>query len=158
MEMGKQSVPNKELTSPDWPYVKGNSKDILIKNFSVGAIAFLKFIPILCLICFAVFGLIGLETFGTYVGLFISVPAFTCAAVSNNLEASWNIFRMLTEFIKVYKWAIAHYKKLIIPSALFFCLQIVVSFAIPYALMEAPIFFKFVFRISYVKQMADNSF
>ncbi|MDR1891253.1 MAG: hypothetical protein LBQ23_03725 [Puniceicoccales bacterium] len=158
MEMGKQSMKNKELALPDWPHVKGNSKEILVKNFSIGAIAFLKFILIPCLICFAIFGLVGLKTFGICVGLFISAPAFAYAAVSNNLETSWNIFGMLTEFTKVYKWVIAHYKKLIIPSALFLCLQMVVSFAIPYTLMGAPIFLGFVFIISYVKQLANNSF
>jgi hypothetical protein len=33
MEMRKQSMQNEELTLPDWQYVKGNSKKILIKKF-----------------------------------------------------------------------------------------------------------------------------
>jgi hypothetical protein len=105
MEMRKQLMQNEELTLPDWQYVKGNSKKILTKKFRQ-CDCFFKFILIPCIICFAIFdrvGLGGLETFNIFIGLFINVPAFAYAAVSNNLETSWNIVGMLTEFIKVYK-------------------------------------------------------
>jgi hypothetical protein len=72
--------------------------------------------------------------------LFINAPAFAYAAISKNLEIFWNLFGILTEFTRVYKSVIAHDKKLIIPSALFLCFRMVVSFAIPYALEGSDIF------------------
>ncbi|MDR2602965.1 MAG: hypothetical protein LBC11_00175 [Puniceicoccales bacterium] len=154
VRMGKQSAKNESLSLPDWPCVKGNLKNVLIENFFLGAITFFEFILIPCLLCFAVFGLAGLETFGICIGLFISAPAFAYATTSDTLKISWNTFVMLTDFAKVYKWVIAHYKKLLIPSALFLCFQIVISFAIPHTLMGAPIFLGLLFMISYVKQMS----
>ncbi|MDR0693553.1 MAG: hypothetical protein LBF49_03230 [Puniceicoccales bacterium] len=151
--MGKKSATNEGLGLPDWPWTKGNLKNVLIENFSLGAIAFFEFILIPCLLCFAIFGLAGLETFGICIGLFISAPAFAYATVSDTLKIPWNAFAMLTDFTKVYKWVIAHYKKLLIPSALFLCFQVVISFAIPHALMGAPIFLGLLFMVSYVKQI-----
>ncbi|MDR1232818.1 MAG: hypothetical protein LBJ75_00940 [Puniceicoccales bacterium] len=152
--MGKQSMENGNLKLPDWPWGRDNFKNILIENFSLGAIAFFEFILIPCLLCFALFGLAGLETFGICIGLFISAPAFAYATVSDSLKIPWNAFAILTDLAKVYKWVIAHYKKLIIPSALFLCFQIVLSFAIPYTLMGAPIFLGLLFMVSYVKQIS----
>jgi hypothetical protein len=151
--MGKQSTKNENLNLPDWPSIKGNFKNVLTKNFSLGAIAFLEFILIPCLLCLAVFGLFGLKSFGICIGLFISAPAFAYATVSDNLKTSWNAFAILTNFAKVYKWVFTHYKRLAIPSALFLCFQVVVSFAIPYPLMGAPMFLGLLFLVSYVKQM-----
>ncbi|MDR2432364.1 MAG: hypothetical protein LBD34_01285 [Puniceicoccales bacterium] len=154
VKMGKQSAKNASLSLPDWPCAKGNSKNVLIENFSLGMIAFFEFILIPCLLCFALFGLAGLETFGICIGLFISAPAFAYATASDTLKIPWNAFVILTDFAKVYKWVIAHYKKLLIPSALFLCFQIVISFVIPHTLMGAPIFLGLLFMVPYVKQIA----
>ncbi|MDR2776970.1 MAG: hypothetical protein LBB17_02915 [Puniceicoccales bacterium] len=152
-EMGKQSTKNENLNLPDWPSIKGNFKNVLIKNFFLGAIAFFEFILIPCLLCFSVFGLVGLEIFGICVGLFISAPTFAYAIVSDSLKIPWNAFAIPRDFVKVYKWVFIHYKKLAIPSALFLCFQVVVSFAIPCLLMGAPMFLGLLFMVSYVKQM-----
>ncbi|MDR1528485.1 MAG: hypothetical protein LBS22_02780 [Puniceicoccales bacterium] len=160
VEMGKQSTKSGDLSLPDWPCVKGNFKNTLIENFSLGAIAFFEFILIPCLLGFSLFGLVGLEIFGICVGLFISAPAFAYATVSDSLKIPWNAFAIFTDFSRVYKWVLAHYKKLAIPSALFLCFQVVISFVMPYTLMGAPIFLGLLFMVSYVKQMSkqnDNS-
>jgi hypothetical protein len=120
--MGKQSAKNAGFTLPDWPCIKGNFKNVLIKSSFLGAIAFFEFILIRCLLCFDIFGLAGLETFGTCIDLFISAPAFACATVSDTLKIPWNVFAIFTDFAKVYKWIIAHSKRLLIPSAWFLCL------------------------------------
>jgi hypothetical protein len=153
--MGKQSAKNEGFTLPDWPCIKGNFKNVLIESFFLGAIAFFEFILIPCLLCFDIFGLAGLETFGICIGLFISAPAFAYATVSDTLKIPWNVFAIFTDFAKVYKWIIAHYKKLLIPSALFLCLQVVISFVIPHTLMGAPIFLGLLFMVSYVNQMNE---
>ncbi|MDR2778813.1 MAG: hypothetical protein LBB16_00800 [Puniceicoccales bacterium] len=153
IKVGKQWTENEELTLLDWSCVTGNLREVLMKNFFVGVIAFLGFILIPCLICFSVFGLAGLGPFGICIGLFISVPAFAYAAVSETSAVSFTASAILSEFVNAYRWVIINYKKLIIPSALFLCFQVVVSFVIPYALMGAPMFLGLLFIIAYVKQM-----
>ncbi|MDR2629149.1 MAG: hypothetical protein LBC30_04135 [Puniceicoccales bacterium] len=154
--MGKPSTNNENLSLPDWPNIKGNLKNVLIKSFFLGVIAFFEFILIPCLLCFSIFGLAELETFGTCVGLFISAPAFAYATVSDSLKIPRNVLTILKDFAKVYKWVFVHYKKLAIPSALFLCFQVVASFAIPYLLMGAPMFLGLLFMVSYVKQMSSK--
>ncbi|MDR1401437.1 MAG: hypothetical protein LBI81_00570 [Puniceicoccales bacterium] len=155
-KFGKQRDGSEAAIFPGWFSTVPERGKNLQKEFLNGAWVFLEFvltIGVAMAICHAIFGLISREEFGVCVGLFVSAPAFACALVADVSANRKNIRWMLRNIGAAYKLAIVNYRKLLIPSILFLCLQITAFFIIPSFFMGAPLFLGFVFLIAYVKQI-----
>jgi hypothetical protein len=156
MKMGREATKDKEIIMPNWIRVKTTTKEALLRDFLTGAIAFLELLIIVVfpiMLCAVIFGLIGKKEFGGYIGLLIGAPAFAYATVVGDWITASNLCSIFKKFIKVYRLVITNYKKLLIPSVLFLCFQMMTYLVIPLAFMGASIFFGFLFLIAYVKRI-----
>jgi hypothetical protein len=92
---------------------------------------------------------------GLCLGLFLGIPAFACAVVG---ESGWRtvdvgvVHRSISTFRSAYGMAVAHWRTMIVPSALFLLLQMVSSLLLPPICLGATIFFGLLFLVPRARQ------
>lgn len=123
-----------------------------------GTIGFLEFFltaGLAMLICSSIFGFIDKEKFGLCLGLFVGAPIFAYVTIVCTPATKDGYACLVQKASEVYKLIAANWKKLVVPSLLFLCFQIVAFLIIPAIFMGAPLFLGFVFLIHYVKQISQ---
>ncbi|MDR1433150.1 MAG: hypothetical protein LBI61_02300 [Puniceicoccales bacterium] len=156
LRIGKRECGEDDFGLPEWQLSKNGVKNSLQEAFSAGVVAFIEFfltVGIAMLVCSSIFACVGKEKFGLCVGLFIGAPAFACAAIVR-APSTENGFAWLSQMASgVYKLIALNWGKLLVPSLLFLCFQIIAFLVVPIIFMGAPLFLGFVFLIHCIRQI-----